>query len=308
MNMVIGVIGAGAVGGYYGAMLRKAGHEVIFLARGQHLEAMKTDGLQVHSKFGSFHVDATFTDDLSELSKADLLLFTVKSTETRLTADNILPFLKADAVVCTLQNGVDNEETLSEIFGAERVLSGAAYISSKVEAPGVIRQNGPHSLLIGALHPSKEEYVQSLADLFGSAGVECKTSTNIVVRKWDKLLWNVTFNPLSAASMVTVGEILDDPYLRQTADSVLQEAVKVGTALGISINHKVAEQIIPGAEVVRGHKTSMLQDRERGRKMEVESICGYFVHKAQACEVETPVLNTLYSILSAANRKTDPLA
>ncbi|WP_019121797.1 ketopantoate reductase family protein [Brevibacillus massiliensis] len=301
--MKIGVIGSGAVGGFYGAMLRKAGHEVIFLARGRHLQAMRENGLRVIADFASFQVNGTFTDSLKSVSMAELLLFTVKSTDTRETAAALSPLLKADSFVLTLQNGVDNEEVLAEVFGRERVLSGAAYLSSHIEQPGVIRQQGPYSIIMGALAPSAGERAAAVQEMFQASGIECRLSKSILARKWNKLLWNVTFNPLSAAAKATVGEILDCQDLRSTAERVLQEAVQIGRACGVEISQQVIDRIFPGAEQVRHHKTSMLQDRESGKKMEIESLCGFFVRKSAALRMEVPALQTLYGILKSIEAK-----
>jgi 2-dehydropantoate 2-reductase len=301
--MRIGVIGSGAVGGFYGAMLKKAGHEVIFLARGKHLQAMKEEGLLVNTDFDSFRVDGTFTDSMEEVSQADLLLFTVKSTDTRETAVALQPFLKADSKVLTLQNGVDNEEVLAEIFGKERIVSGAAYISSRVEKPGVIRQQGPYAIIMGALENSAQDQAAALREIFHSAGIDCRLTDSILARKWEKLLWNVTFNLITAAARATVGEILDDQYLRATAERALREAVQIGTASGVEIRQHVIDSIFLSAEQVRNHKTSMLQDRELGKKMEIESLCGFFVRKAAVLGIDVPVLQTLYSILLSIEAK-----
>jgi 2-dehydropantoate 2-reductase len=303
--MKIGIVGAGAVGGYYGAMLQQAGHEVVFLARGEHLQQMRENGLTVHSKHGTVNIQATFTSEMQALATADLLLFTVKSTETAKTAEQLAPILSAQTIILTLQNGVDNEEVLEHYFGRHRVISGVSYISSQVESPGVIKQAGPEGMLIGALDAQKEQQtvVLMLVKLFTGAGITCKTTEKIIVRKWEKLLWNVTFNPVSAAAMVTVGEILDSPLLLATAQQVLKEAVEIGTRMGIALREEVINDIIPGSAQVRWHKTSMLQDREKGRPMEVESLCGYLVRHGQSHQVQTPVLHTLYAILSTANQQ-----
>jgi 2-dehydropantoate 2-reductase len=302
-KLKIGVIGSGAVGGFYGAMLRKAGYEVIFLARGPHLQAMREHGLLVHADFASFLVDGTFTDQMRNVSQADLLLFTVKSTDTRETAMALSPFLKPNAIVLTLQNGVDNEEVLAEILGNERLLSGAAYISCHLEEPGVIRQQGPSTVIMGALAKSAQDQAAAVQEMFQVAGIDCRLTESILERKWNKLLWNVTFNPLSAAARATVGEILDCEDLRATAERVLKEAVQIGTACGVEISQHVIDHIFPGAEQVRNHKTSMLQDRERGKKMEMESLCGFFVRKAASLGIDAPVLQTLYAVLKTIEAK-----
>jgi 2-dehydropantoate 2-reductase len=300
--MIIGVVGAGAVGGYFGALLKKAGHEVIFVARGEHFEAMKKEGLSIHSD-SPFHITEKFTSDIKDIRDAELLLFAVKSTETIQVAQSISPFLRADAFILTLQNGLDNEEILAGLFGRERILSGAAYITSKIKSPGVIEQKGPTSLVIGGLEGVEEARINNVIALFQNAEIDCRKSDDILQKKWDKLLWNVTFNPLSAVAMVTIGEILDNKGLRTTAEQVLREALEVGSKMGVEIRQKVVERIFPAAELARNHKTSMLQDRERGKKMETESLCGYLVHQARLLQVDTPVLNTLYHILSSFDKK-----
>ena len=160
--MIIGVIGAGAVGGYCGAMLKRAGNEVIFMARGKHLDAMKERGLLIHCETGSFCVDGHFTNDVRDLSQADLLLFTVSSIDTRAIAEKLLPLLKADSIILTLQNGVDNEEMLTELFGKERVFSSAAYLNVSLEAPGVIRQQQLQSFMIGSLAETGKEQAEAM--------------------------------------------------------------------------------------------------------------------------------------------------
>lgn len=301
--MVIGVVGSGAVGGFVGAVLKKAGFDVIFLARGQHLQSMNEKGLHIHSGSSSFHVNGEFTSEMKDMEKADYILFTVKSSETRDIARKLQPFLKAGTFVLTLQNGVDNEEILSEILGEEKILSGAAYITSTVKEPGVIRQEGTYSFVIGSFHESGKQAAIRMEEVFQIVGIPCRVSKDVLTRKWDKLLWNVTFNPLSASTMATVGEILDDKHLRKTAEQALGEAIAVGKACGIEVRDKVIDRIFPSAETVRHHKTSMLQDRERGKKMEIESLCGFFVSKAERLGLDTPVLRTLYAVLSSMEQK-----
>ncbi|KRE41702.1 ketopantoate reductase family protein [Paenibacillus sp. Soil522] len=296
--MIIGVIGAGAVGGYCGAMLKRAGHDVIFVARGKHLDAMKEQGLLIHCDSGSFRVDGHFTNDVQDLNQADLILFTVSSTDTRATAEKLLPLLKADSMILTLQNGVDNEEMLTEWFGKARVFSGAAYLNVSLEAPGVIRQQQLQSFMIGSLaEEAGKEQAEMIVHLFQQAGLECQISMCILEEKWNKLIINAVFNPISALNSVTVGEILDNEKLRKTAERSLAEAVKIGTALGIPIRQELIDRFFIIAESARHHKTSMLQHREQGKKMEIESLCGYLVHKGRALGIDTSVLSSTYQAL-----------
>ncbi|WP_180954443.1 ketopantoate reductase family protein [Bacillus sp. V5-8f] len=296
--MKIGVAGAGAVGGYFGAKLANAGHSVVFLARGRHYEKMHEKGLQIKSETENFHVDGTFTDQYEDFEGVDLVLFSVKSIDTQETARKLLPYLKEDTLILTLQNGVDNEETLSEIFGKERILSAATYIQSSIKEPGVVEHIGMiPRLVIGSLESNGLNHAEKVATLFQNAGIETYQSSNIMNQKWKKLLWNVTFNPLSAVAGTQVGEILDDAGLRVTAESICKEAISVANRMENDFDVNFYETIMEQGKIARNHKTSMLQDKLSGKQMEYESICGYIVKKGQELDVSTPVLETIYSLL-----------
>lgn len=301
--MKIGVAGAGAVGGYFGALLKQAGHDVVFLARGKHLEAMKKNQLTIIANEKEMTVDGTFTDDLTSFLDTELILFCVKSPDTRTTAEQIKALGNDKAVILTLQNGVDNEEILSEIFGEDRVLSAATYISSHVERPGVIKQDGVVKLIIGALHEASVPTCQHISDVFNEAKIDTSTNDAIMESKWKKVLWNATFNPLAALSQATVGEILDDEELRATAENVCREVMGVANKNGISLGDKMFDVTFAKAEFAREHKPSMLQDRLNGKQMEVESLSGYFVKKARQLGVDTPVTQALYSNLLFINKQ-----
>ncbi len=293
----IGIAGAGAVGGYFGACLKQAGHDVVFLARGRHLEEMQQSGLTIIGKDGEMTVDGIFTDDIAKFSDVELILFCVKSPDTRATAENIHALGNDDAMILTLQNGVDNEEILMEIFGEKRVLSAATYISSHVEKPGVIKQDGVVKLLIGALHESSASTCRHIANVLKEAGIDTAAVDNVMESKWKKVLWNATFNPLAALSKANVGEILDNHELRETAENICREVLEIANKCGIPLGEKMIEATFKKAEFVREHKPSMLQDRLNGKKMEVESLSGYFVKKGRALGIRTPTVQALYSSL-----------
>lgn len=295
--MKIGIAGAGAVGGFFGAYLKQAGHDVTFLARGKHLEAMKQSGLTIIGKDGEFTVDGFFTDDIDAFYDAELILFCVKSPDTRLTAEQIQALGNEKTVILTLQNGVDNEEILLEIFGKERVLSAATYISSHVEKPGVVKQDGVVKLLVGALDEASESTCYNVAQILNEANIDTSVSEAIMESKWKKVLWNATFNPLAALSTAAVGEILDDEELRLTAEHVCREVLEIANQNGIALGEKMIEVTFRKAEFAREHQPSMLQDRLNGKKMEIESLSGYFVKKGRELGVETPVIQAIYSQL-----------
>ncbi|MEJ8765533.1 2-dehydropantoate 2-reductase [Oceanobacillus sp. HCA-5259] len=301
--MKIGVVGAGAVGGFFGLLLQRAGNQVTFIARGPHLKAMQRDGLLIKRGTTSLSVNGRFSDDLQDLLDCELILFCIKSNDTEQMAKELLPILSEEANVLTLQNGVDNEMVLTQIFGKERTFSCATYIQAAVEQPGVIKQDGRVKLVIGELNYSSTEKCSELVSIFQNAGIDAKHSRNILARKWKKLLWNITFNPLSAISTARVGDILDNEELRKTAEFICQEAIEVAIRTGIKLDREeTVTAIFAGGERARAHNPSMLQDRLNGKPMEVEAICGYVVRKARELEVKVPTLQMSYSILNHLNQ------
>jgi 2-dehydropantoate 2-reductase len=296
--MKIGVAGTGAVGGYFGGLLKKAGHEVVFLARGKNLEQMLAKGLTIESEAEDFQVGGTFTGNHQSFSDIDLLLFCVKSTSTNELAKQLQPILKTDCLIMTLQNGVDNEEILSSIYGMKRIISAATYIQAIVKEPGVVKQIGvPPRLVIGGLDANITEKVTEIASLFNKAGIETFSTSHILDIKWKKLLWNVTFNPLTAIIEEKVSAIYDDDGLNKTAIAICKEAIAVAREMGIGIDKDFYESIMAQGQLAKNHQTSMLQDKLNGKAMEIESICGYIVKKGKEMKVETPVLKTIYHLL-----------
>lgn len=300
--MKLAVVGAGALGGYCGAMLKPYVDEVIFIARGQHLKAMQQNGLFIHSSIaGKRHILGIFTDDFKALLQADLIIFTVNSIQTAETAVRMLPHLKSDSVILTLQNGVDNEEKLAAILGCDRILSGASYINVHLESPGVIRQENIQSFVIGPMSDNGRTHAELIIALFNKSGLACTLSPSILETKWEKFLNNAAFNPLCALTQKTVGGILDDEALRACAASILMETVLIARSLGVNLKQEVIDEVFPKSIVVRNHKPSMLQHREQGKKMEVESLCGYLVQKGKDLAIKTPVLEYVYQSLLSIN-------
>ncbi|MBO8173426.1 MAG: 2-dehydropantoate 2-reductase [Bacillaceae bacterium] len=301
--MKIGIAGTGAVGGYTGGILSRTGCEVIFLTRGRHDQVMRQKGLRIETeKEGLIHVEQTFTDRPEDLRDADLVLFCVKSRDTRPLADVLAQVVRRDAMIVTLQNGVDQEETLAALFGKKRVLSAAAYLQVYIKEPGVVKQIGNDPFFVmGALDASRHEVAKQWADRLNRAGLTVTWTPHIMQEKWKKLIWNVTFNPLTAAVEAPVSHLLDHPGLRSVAESICKEAIHVAQKEGIPIDEHFADNILAAGERARGHKTSMLQDRLQGKPMEIDAICGHIVRRGEAHGVHTPVLNTVYQMLKYVN-------
>ncbi|WP_200416073.1 ketopantoate reductase family protein [Virgibacillus salexigens] len=297
--MRIGIAGAGAVGSYFGAILHFAGHDVTFLARGKHFQAMKQAGLRMIKGEEEFLVDATFTDKINELSECELVLFCVKSNDTEAMASQLKLVLPSNCLIVTMQNGVENEQLLGTIFDHDRILSTAAYIQAAIDEPGKVTQKGRVKLVIGELHSSAKASCLEINQLFQAAGIDSVYAQSIMENKWRKLIWNVTFNPLSAILNANVGEILANEELRYTASLICQEAIDVAERLKIELkNNRTVESVLRKAERAKKHHTSMLQDRRKGKPMEVEAMCGYIVRKGLEINVPTPNIQVVYSILT----------
>lgn len=286
-------MGAGAVGSYFGAKLALAGNEVHFIARGDHLRAMQTRGLQVQSRDSTMTIDhVRAMGDPKGVGPVDLVLFTVKATSTLEAAEAARPLLGPDTVVLGLQNGVENESMLAKTLGRERIVPGVAYIGVQRPSAGLILHTNLGNIALGEFDGRVSDRVVAIRDVLEDAGVHTSVSSDITSAKWRKLVWNAAFNPITAIHRKTVLDVLEDDGLRATAIAAMREVVDVGSALG----HQVSEESIRkatafSAELGRS-RTSMLQDVEAGRPTEIDALCGAVVRAGRRVGVPTPV-NTM---------------
>ncbi|PKG26135.1 2-dehydropantoate 2-reductase [Cytobacillus horneckiae] len=298
MEMKIGVAGAGAVGSFFGGLLAANNNDVTFLARGDHYHTLKESGLTIIKGEEKIAVTGHFTIDILDLADSDIVLFCVKAIDTIEMANKLAAILNKEAKILTMQNGVDNEEYLIKIFGENRVLSAATYVQAAIDTPGTVRQSSSFYLMVGELAQSAKASCEMIVQLFSNASIDARHAENILETKWSKFLWNITFNPLTAITGAKVGEILDNQQLKKTAEEICKEAVMVANCKGIKVDiEKAMNKIFSRAEFARTHQTSMLQDRLKGKRMEVESMCGYLVKQANEMNLATPVVHTIYSIL-----------
>ena len=301
--MKIGIAGTGAVGGYIGGMLAIANHEVVFLSRGPNLLRMQERGLKIKSPVDEVIIHKEFTHSLDTFSDVDLIILSVKSNDTINMARQLRQNISSSTPVLIMQNGVSNEEIAMEYFDPTCLYTAAVYLTSRMSEPGIIEMAGKPRLTIGSLDSGHVDEAKSLTHLFNEAGIQSKTSFNIMRAKWKKLLWNVTFNPLSAYAGVTVGQIINQPELREIAESALVEGMKIASHKGFSFQDELINQIFIGAKKADNHYTSMLQDRLSGKQLEIESICGYFLKEATKRGVSIPVIQSLYNNLATLEKK-----
>lgn len=303
--MKIGIAGTGAVGGYFGGLLALAGNSIVFLTRGKNYEFMKKHGLVIETNQEMKKVQGNFTNCIDEFEDVDLVVFAVKSNDTKEMATKLKPYLKEDARILTLQNGVDNEECLADILGRERILSAAAYIQAQMKNTGIIMQIGnPPFFLIGSYDNQKnKDFLDRLSDICNEAEIHVHLSNHIMEAKWKKLIWNVTFNPLSALIEDSIASILDDEGLLAAAKRICKESIQVARLAGVDIDDSYIESIISQGQLARDHQTSMLQDRLKGKPMELESIGGFILHKGKELGIETPTIDTIYHLLKYSEKE-----
>ena len=232
--MKIGVIGAGGVGGYFGARLAQSGLEVGFVARGDHLRAIRQHGLRIRSVLGDATVDVVASDDPSDIGPCDVVLFCVKSFDT-VTATALLPvLLGSGGAVLSLQNGVDNEEILAEVFGANRVIGGAAYIFSTVAEPGVIEHTGgPARLVFGELDGQPSERTESLLSACQDSGIDAEIAKNIRVALWTKFAFICATAGMTAATRLPLGDIRSSPESWDMFARIINEVAELARREGV---------------------------------------------------------------------------
>jgi len=294
------VMGAGAVGGYYGARLQAAGHEVTFVARGEHLRAMQEHGLRIHSIDGDLHLQVTANSDPSSSGEMDLILFTVKSQDTETALDLMSNNIGLDTVVLTLQNGVENEDKIAARYGFERTLGGVTYIGITVQEPGVIKHDALGRIAMGRMdaHSPDISRVREIAATLQGAGIPVSIAESIMTRKWGKLVWNAAFNPVSVLTGLTTHAMTSSPDLRSTLVGIMKEVIQVANAEGYPLDESsILDRTFRLTTDVSDVKTSMLQDHEHGKPLEIDALNGVVVRKAADHGTQVPLNTAIYGMI-----------
>lgn len=298
--MRIMVLGAGGVGGYFGAMLARAGNEVAFVARGRHLEAMREKGLRAHGPRGEIHIpEPRASDDPASLGKADLVLVCVKLYDTDEAARAIRPVLGEGSRVLSLQNGVEGPERLARLLGAERVFGGAAYVSAVIEAPGVIRYDSEMSRIVfGPLGGGEDALAAAFRERCRDSGFAAEVSPEIMVPLWSKMVLLATNAGFSAATRLPIRASYDDVSTLRLVRAAMQEAERVARAVGVNLPEDVVERSIEMASRFPPNLfASMFYDLDRGGRLELDGLSGCIVRLGAEHGIPTPVHETLYAVL-----------
>ncbi len=322
--MRIVIVGAGAIGGYIGARLCRAGADVVLLARGPHLRAMQERGLQVRSPDGDFEVMPQLAGDLASIGPADVVFLGVKAHSLTALAPQLSPLLGPETVVVSTQNGipwwyfqghggeldglhlehVDPGGVIASAIEPRRVVGSLAYFAGEVAAPGVIQHTEGNRISFGEPSGLRSDRMRRIAEALIDAGFRCPVTTRFRHEIWVKVLGNVAFNPISALTRGTLEELVRHPDTSRLVREVMVEteavAAKIGIELPISIDQRMA-----GAEKVGAHKTSMLQDLEAGRPMELEAVVGAVIELGDRVSVPMPATRAVYACAKMLDEHKD---
>jgi len=293
-KMKIAIMGAGAVGCYYGGMLARAGHDVVLIGRAQHVDAIRRQGLFMDTRSFQEHVTVRAGTEASDISGAEMVLCCVKSTDTQATAAAMVPHLAPDALVLSLQNGVDNAEQLHTELSTlnVRVAPAVVYVATEMAGPGHVKHHGRGELVVGPATLSDEQTQQ-----FVAAGIPIEVSDNVTGALWAKLILNCAWNALSAITQLPYGKLWQTPGVQSVMRAVAAECLAVATAEGVSLPEDSWTGIARIAETMPGQLSSTAQDLARKKRSEIDHLNGYIVRKGEAHGVPTPVNRTLHTLV-----------
>jgi 2-dehydropantoate 2-reductase len=299
----IAVVGAGAVGSFYGAVLARAGHPVTLIGRAAHVRAIEQDGLQLDMAGQVHTARAAASVELASIRGADLVLFCVKSTDSAAVAREMAPLLAADAVVMSLQNGVENAPTIVKHV-RQIVVPTAVYVATALVEPGVVRHFGRGELVIGALDAAAARNaavvaaLQDLKALFATAGIDVTISGDVTAELWTKLVTNCAYNAISGLAQATYGKLTSIPEVRAIQQAAVREVVALATAEGVNLplehSLRAVERIAAG---MPGQLSSTAQDMARGKPSEIDHLNGFVVRRGRELGVATPVNETLHALV-----------
>jgi 2-dehydropantoate 2-reductase len=299
--MRIVIMGAGGLGGYFGARLAAAGNDVAFIARGKHLEAMLQNGLQVTSARGDLHLrDVVATDQPAALSPADVIMVAVKLWDTEAAAEAIKPLVGPETAVVSFQNGVSKDEALTRILGRDAVIGGVGQIGVVIAGPGVIAHTGTMAKLIfGEFDNRRSRRVEALLDACISAGIDAEIPPDINLAIWEKFAFLVPMAACTAGMRSPIGPIRANPQTRGFLLDVMREVVAVGRALGVALPEDYVEQRAAFIEALPPQMTaSMAGDLARGNRLELPWLSGAVVELGRKVGVPTPLNRAVADILA----------
>jgi len=299
----IAVMGAGAVGCYFGGMLARAGARVTMIGRPQHVDAMNRSGLLLESKGFREHVSVTAATEARAVDGAQIVLFCVKTLDTESAARSLAPHLASQAIVVSLQNGVDNVDRIRTAANIDAVAA-VVYVGAEMAAPGHVKHTARGDLVIGDFprryqsEPARAPQLNKLAELFNSAGVPCRISDNIEADLWTKLIMNCAYNPISALTRSRYGRIVGNPITRDLLRRTTEEIIAVARAAGVRFGDvDLLDAVYALGAGMVNTLSSTAQDLERGKRTEIDSLNGYVFRRGKELSIDTPVNATLWALV-----------
>jgi 2-dehydropantoate 2-reductase len=290
-------VGAGAVGGYFGGRLCKSGANVTFFVRQEAYDHISENGLTIKSIHGDFWVHPFLIHDISQISSVDLIVLAVKCYDLLPALKEIAPLVEKEAVILTLQNGVDTEEQVLSYFKRDCVVAGLAYITARMASPGVIEHHRRGMISLGELSGEKSDRATHIYDLFSKAGISCSLRNRILNAKWEKLCWNATFNPLSVILDGPISLVLDSPPLLEIVRLGISEVMDVASAEGITLDPSTISKTISASNQFRGYHTSMYEDYKNGKQTEIDFLNGDIIARGKKLNIPTPTHQMLHALV-----------
>jgi len=301
--MRFAILGSGAVGGYFGAKLSRAGQDVTFIARGAHLEAIRAKGLEVRSaKLGDFTVRAHAESDTGKVGPVDVAIVSVKAYDNLTALPMLAPLMGPETVVLTLQNGVDSVDEVAAVVGQPRVLGGTTYVATALEGPGLIVQTGVHrSIIFGEVFGDTSRIsprVQAIADVLATADIQVTPVADARVPIWDKFVYLVAFSGFTGAARAPIGQVWKVPLAQDMFYACSREVAAIARAEGVTISPNRFDTLKEYMDnIPPTTRSSLLIDLEQGKRIEVEALQGAAIRRATKHGLPTPIISTLYSVL-----------
>ncbi|MGE5710918.1 MAG: 2-dehydropantoate 2-reductase [Nitrospira sp.] len=297
------MVGAGSVGGYFGAHLAKNIPNVSFLLRPRTLAAVQQHGLTIRSATGTFTVRPQAASDARQLPKPDLIILGMKAYDLDEVMTQIEPVLTDRTVILTLQNGIDTEDRIIARLSRDCVVGGVAFIYSKIAAPGIIDHYKKGAVAIGELMGHESERLLQIREVFAAAGIPCQLSKDIRRSKWEKMCWNCVFNPITVLIDDKVAKALDHPEMMGVIRQIVGEITAVSAALKVPLPADMPERVVKWTQEIRDIHTSMYDDWKAGRQTEIRNLNGYIVDQGRALGIPTPVNEALTAMIKTITEK-----
>ncbi len=306
--MRFAVVGAGAIGGFIGAALMRSGTDVSLVSRGEHLRAIQKSGLSIRSQIGNFRINVPAVDDLRKIRQPDVILLTVKAHQLGEVLEQLEPFRQRSSTFIPMQNGipfwyshqwhlqsVDPRGKIAAAIDARSIVGSVVQASGRIVEPGVIEQAGRRTYVLGELNGEVSPRLREICAVFERAQLHAPAEKNIRNAVWHKLLGNVSLNPVSALTRATIATMLGDSSIVAVLRQLMEESISVARALGVDLDIDVDERLAISAQLA-DVKTSMLQDVEARRRLELNPIVGAVVELAHRCSVPVPATEQILAL------------